>query len=118
MIHTESEEYRMSDSAGWVRVASAADVPAGEMLGVEAGGRQIAVFHLDDGTWAAMDNICTHAEATLTDGYLDGDVIECPLHAGRFEVRTGKAISPPVDIDLRTYPVRLEGADVLLRVEG
>ena len=106
----------MTDSANWLRVAGVADVPAGEMLAVEAAGRPIAVFHLEDGTWAATDNVCTHAFAVLTDGWLDGEVIECPLHAGRFDVRTGKGLCAPIEQDIRTYPVRVDGRDVLVEV--
>ena len=106
----------MNEAANWVRVASARDIPAGEMLGVQAGGKQIAVFHLEDGGWAAIDNVCTHAFALLTDGWLDGAVIECPLHAARFDVTTGKVLGPPADEDLATYPVRLDGDAVMLAV--
>lgn len=104
----------MTDAANWVRVASAKQIGAGEMFAAEAGGRKIAVFHLEDGSWSAIENVCTHAYALLTDGWLDGDCIECPLHAGRFDVRTGKALSPPVDEDLPVFPVKVEGGDVLV----
>ncbi len=104
----------MTEVATWVRVAAAKDIPPGEMLAIEAGGRKVAVFHLDDGSWHAIDNLCTHAYALLTDGWLEGAEIECPLHAGRFDVRTGKALCAPVDEDVATYAVRLDGAEVLL----
>ena len=106
----------MSEAANWVRVADEADIPPGEMAAVEAQGRKLAVFHLDDGTWAATDNVCTHAFAMLTDGWLDGATIECPLHAGRFDVCTGKALGAPVEEDLRTYAVRIDGGKVLVGV--
>jgi nitrite reductase/ring-hydroxylating ferredoxin subunit len=106
----------MSEAANWVRVAAVGDVPPGEMLAVEAGGRRIALFHLEDGAWHATDNICTHAFAVLTDGWFEGNVIECPLHAGRFDVTNGKALSPPVEQDLETYRVRVEGDSVLIEV--
>jgi nitrite reductase/ring-hydroxylating ferredoxin subunit len=104
----------MDGSAKWVRVAAAKQVRAGEMLAAEVGGKKLAVFHLDDGSWHAIDNVCTHAFALLTEGWLDGDTIECPLHAGRFDVRTGQALCAPVDKDVASYPVRIEGADVLV----
>ena len=104
----------MSDAANWVRVASAQDVPPGEMLAVQAGGRQVAVFHLEDDSWHATDNVCTHAFALLTDGWLDGTVIECPLHAARFDVCTGKVLSAPAEEDLAAYKVRVEGDAVML----
>jgi nitrite reductase/ring-hydroxylating ferredoxin subunit len=108
----------MEDEANWVRVAAARQVGKGDMLAVEAGGRKIALFHLDDDSWHAIANVCTHAYALLTDGWLDGDCIECPLHAGRFDVRTGAAMGAPADEDVATYRVRLEGADVLVGLPG
>jgi len=62
--------------------------------------------------------VCTHAFALLTEGFLDGEVIECPLHAGRFDVRTGKGLCAPIETDLATYQVRVDGADVLVAVPG
>lgn len=104
----------MSEAANWVRVAKAADIPPGEMHAAEAGGKQIAVFHLADGGWHATSNVCTHAFALLSDGWFDGTEIECPLHAARFDVCTGKALGPPAEEDLATYAVRIEDGAVLV----
>jgi naphthalene 1,2-dioxygenase system ferredoxin subunit len=104
----------MSDEAEWVTVAQLADVGEGEVLGVEIGDKSIALYNLDSEIFAT-DNICTHAFALLSDGWLDGDCIECPLHAGRFEVRTGKALGPPVDEDIKVYPVRIVGSDIQVK---
>jgi nitrite reductase/ring-hydroxylating ferredoxin subunit len=95
----------------WVTVASRAALGDGDMLGVEAQGKPIALYNLD-GTIFATDNVCTHAFAMLTDGWLDGEVIECPLHAGRFEIKTGKGLGPPIPCDLKTYRVRVVGDEV------
>jgi nitrite reductase/ring-hydroxylating ferredoxin subunit len=108
----------MDHAAKWVRAASAADLGEGEMKPVDLEGRQIALYHLDDGSWHATDAICTHAFALLTDGWLDGNEIECPLHAGRFDVRTGQGVCAPIDRDLTVYPVRLDGEDVLVGFPG
>ncbi|MEE8145189.1 MAG: Rieske 2Fe-2S domain-containing protein, partial [Kiloniellales bacterium] len=64
----------------------------------------------------ATDGVCTHEGADLTGGLVIGDIIECPLHQGRFHIPSGKAKSPPVCIDLRTYPVRVEGGKVFIDV--
>jgi naphthalene 1,2-dioxygenase system ferredoxin subunit len=101
----------------WVTVGSRAELAEGEVLGTSAGGKEIAVYNVD-GMLYATDNICTHAQAFLSDGWLDGEVIECPLHAGRFEVKTGKALGPPVDCDLKTYPVRVVGDDIQVKLDG
>ncbi|HEY1301125.1 MAG TPA: non-heme iron oxygenase ferredoxin subunit [Stellaceae bacterium] len=97
--------------AHWVRVAGRGDLAAGEVIGVEAGGQSIAIYDCD-GTLYATDNICTHAYACLSDGWLDGETIECPLHAARFDVRTGAVLDPPATEDLKTYPVRVTGDDI------
>jgi nitrite reductase/ring-hydroxylating ferredoxin subunit len=100
-------------SGNWVRLASTAELPEGEVLGVESDGKHIALYNVD-GEIFATTNVCSHAYALLSDGYLDDDVIECPLHAGRFEVRTGKALGAPVTEDIATYPVRVDGDAILV----
>jgi nitrite reductase/ring-hydroxylating ferredoxin subunit len=114
IMYDDAQGVAMAEAAKWVRVAGVKQVAEGEMLATEAGGRKIAVIHLENGDWSAIENVCTHAYALLTDGWLDGDSVECPLHAGRFDVRTGKALCAPVDEDVATFPVRVEGADVLV----
>jgi nitrite reductase/ring-hydroxylating ferredoxin subunit len=104
----------MSDKGNWVRAASAVEIAPGEMLGVEIGGRKVAIYHLEDGSWHATDNVCTHAFALLTEGWLEGCEIECPLHAGRFDVRTGAGLGAPIEEDIACFPVRLEGEDVMV----
>ena len=104
----------MDDDGKWVRVASVGDLANGDMTPVEVEGRSLALYHLSDGTWHASDNVCTHAFALLTDGWLEGDTIECPLHAGRFDVRNGAGLGAPIEHDLTIYPVRLDGDDVLV----
>jgi naphthalene 1,2-dioxygenase ferredoxin component len=104
------------DEAGWVRVAERGDLAEGEVLGVEVAGRSIALYDAE-GSLYATDNICTHAYACLSDGWLDGEVIECPLHAARFDIRTGKVLDPPATEDLKTYPVRLVGDGIQVRID-
>jgi MocE subfamily Rieske [2Fe-2S] domain protein len=106
----------MSEAGNWLRVASTNDVEEGAVLGVEVNGRSVAVYHLEGDEWYATDNVCTHAFATLSDGWLEDGVIECPLHAGRFDVRTGKGLCAPIEEDLKTYPVRIEGGEVLVQL--
>jgi len=105
----------MAESAQWITVAQRAALGEGDMLGVEAAGKPIVLYNID-GEIYATDNVCTHAFATLSDGWLDGDIIECPLHAGRFEVKTGKGLGPPIPCDIRTYPVQIVGEDIQVQV--
>jgi len=104
------------DDAGWVRAAARSDLIEGEVIGVEVAGRSIALYGAD-GNLFATDNICTHAYACLSDGWLDGEVIECPLHAARFDIRTGKVLDPPATEDLKTYPVRIVDDEIEVRLD-
>jgi 3-phenylpropionate/trans-cinnamate dioxygenase ferredoxin component len=97
----------------FVKVAQVADIPPGQGRLVEAGGRSIALFNCA-GTFYAVDDTCTHAEASLSEGYLQGTEVECPLHGARFDLRTGAAVWSPAFRPVATYAVRLEGPDVLL----
>jgi naphthalene 1,2-dioxygenase system ferredoxin subunit len=102
--------------AGWVRAAGRSDLNAGEVIGVEIGGRSIAIYD-SDGALFATDNVCTHAYACLSDGWLDGGTIECPLHAARFDIRTGRVLDPPATEDLKTYPVRVVGDTIEVKLD-
>ena len=95
----------------WIKVASVGDVPEGSTLLVEAGGEPICLYNLA-GTICATQDTCTHAQASLSEGFIEGELIECPLHQAMFDVRTGKAMCPPATEDLRVYPVRIEGDDI------
>ena len=108
----------MSEAGNWTRVAGVKQIGPGEMFAASIGKRKIAVFHLEDGSWHATSNVCTHAYALLTEGFLDGTTVECPLHAGQFDVTTGKGLCAPIDEDLEVYAVRIDGADVLVNLPG
>ena len=106
----------MSDDSNWVKAADRSALAEGDVLGVIVSGKEIALYDLD-GEVFATDDICTHAYAKLSDGWLDKGEIECPLHAGRFDVKTGKALCPPVTEDVKTYPVRIVGDDIQIKLD-
>jgi nitrite reductase/ring-hydroxylating ferredoxin subunit len=83
---------------------------------VEAAGEPVCLYNVA-GTICATQDTCTHAQASLSDGFMDGDLIECPLHQATFDVRTGKAMSPPATVDLRVYPVRVDGDEISVLAE-
>lgn len=99
----------------WVEVAQVGEIEPSDVKACRVGNALIAVFNVD-GTFYATSDICTHAHAHLSDGYIEDDIVECPLHQGRFHIPTGKAISAPVTEDVRTFPVRVEGGSVLVQV--
>ncbi|WP_315834318.1 non-heme iron oxygenase ferredoxin subunit [Bradyrhizobium prioriisuperbiae] len=101
----------MSDSDGagkWEIAVAVSDVKAGEPVGCSLRQHEIAVY-LVDGTYYATSNICTHEQALLTDGFLEGCEIECPLHGARFDIKTGEVLSSPAETDLETFRTRVVG---------
>ena len=94
-----------------VRVCSQAEVAPESAKAFEVGDLRLAVFNIG-GTFYVTDDECTHASASLADGILDGDIIECSLHFGAFDVRNGAVKAPPCSIALRTYKVVLQGDDI------
>ena len=100
----------------WVRALAKGDVEEEDLVGLKLDGRDIAVYNLG-GRFYATDNICTHEHACLSEGFVIGDVIECPRHQGRFHIPTGAAKGAPVHIALKTYPVKIEGDDVFVELD-
>jgi nitrite reductase/ring-hydroxylating ferredoxin subunit len=96
----------------WMRAAAKADIPSSNMLGVELADHAVVIFRLSDDEFCATDGICTHQDAYLADGWLDDGIVVCPLHAGCFDVRSGKGQGEPITRDLATYPVRINNGDI------
>jgi len=94
------------------------DIPLGEAVRVEASaeyGAPIAVFNVD-GELLAIDDTCTHQDASLADGWLEGCTVECPLHAACFDLRTGMPSGLPAKMPVRTHEVVVEDGLVYVRV--
>jgi naphthalene 1,2-dioxygenase ferredoxin component len=98
---------------GWQRIASVAEVAEGAVIAARVGKSPIALYKFE-GRIYASDDACTHECVRLSDGYLDGCFIECPLHQGVFDIRTGKALCEPLTEDLAVYPVRIVGDEVFV----
>jgi nitrite reductase/ring-hydroxylating ferredoxin subunit len=92
------------------------EVAAGTALKVEAGGLIVAVFNID-GEFFVTDDSCTHGPGSLSEGYVDGDVIECNFHNGQFNIKTGEVVSPPCMIPIKTYPAVVEDGKVFVDVD-
>lgn len=99
----------------WHSVGKLSDIPLGEAAAVEVAGEPLAIYHLEEGVYATHDR-CTHAQASLADGFIDGQCVECPLHEGVFHIPTGKALSGPVCVAVRVYPVRLDRDDIFVEL--
>lgn len=98
-----------------VKVAIAADLPPGQAAAFEVEGRRIAVFNVD-GNYHAIDDTCTHAGASLSEGSLEGCTVRCPWHDAVFDLRTGECLGPPADTPVKSYPVFVEGDDIQVQI--
>jgi 3-phenylpropionate/trans-cinnamate dioxygenase ferredoxin subunit len=90
----------------FVEIAPVSELPNGERLFLEVGGRAIVIFNIADQLFAIGD-ICTHDDGPLGDGDLEGYNIVCPRHGGEFDVRTGKVVQMPAVVDIPAYPVKV-----------
>ncbi len=97
----------------FVKVATVGEVAPGDMKAVDVGDHQVLLVNVE-GDLLACDDICSHAYASLSDGDLDGAEVQCPLHGAIFNVRTGKALTPPAVDPLRVFEVKVEGDDILI----
>jgi nitrite reductase/ring-hydroxylating ferredoxin subunit len=96
-------------------VGEAVEVPEGEVRYYDVDGVHVALCNVD-GDFYAIDDTCTHQDASLADGWLDGCAVECPLHASCFDLRTGKVSGPPAKKPVRTHRVVVQ--DGMLYVQA
>lgn len=101
---------------GWVDACAVDDIDEEDVIRFDHAGRTYAIYRTEDGDFHASDGLCTHEKVHLADGLVIGNIIECPKHNGRFDVRTGEAKGAPVCVDLTMYEVRVEAGRVLLRL--
>jgi 3-phenylpropionate/trans-cinnamate dioxygenase ferredoxin subunit len=99
----------------WVKVASAQELDNDEAKTVSVGGYGVALYRIDD-EFFATDSMCTHGAALLSEGFVEDGCVECPLHQGRFDIRTGQAMCAPVTVNIRTHLVKREGDDIFVLV--
>ena len=102
-------------AGAWHLVAKTREIGEEEPKQVRVGDTLIGLYKLE-GEFYALHDICTHEYACLSDGWVEGDTIECPLHQARFKIRTGEVVEPPAPDDVRAYAVRIEGEDVFVQV--
>ena len=101
----------------WHLVASTDDIEEEDVLGVNVEGTAVAVYNVK-GEFYATENVCTHAFAFLSEGIVIDDIIECPVHQGRFHIPTGKPKGAPVSVALDTYATKVENEKIYVRLEG
>ena len=99
----------------FIEAGKAGELGPGAMKRVDLRGRRILLANVQ-GRYCAVDDTCTHEDASLSTGVLKGDLVKCPLHGSRFNVCTGEALEEPAEESLRVYPVRQEGDRILIGV--
>ena len=99
-----------------IKLFAASDLLDGEIRQVEIDGREpIAIYNLN-GEFYATDDTCTHGEASLAEGDIDGDSVVCPFHMGAFDIRSGEVTLPPCAVPLQTYPVSQRDDDLYIEI--
>jgi nitrite reductase/ring-hydroxylating ferredoxin subunit len=96
-----------------LELCRADEVAPGAALRVEKEGLTLAVFNVD-GQFYVIDDACTHGPGSLSEGYVEDDVVECNFHGGQFNIRTGEVVSPPCMVPVKTYPTRVEDGVVVI----
>jgi nitrite reductase/ring-hydroxylating ferredoxin subunit len=99
-----------------IDLCSAAEIAPDNTLRVETDGLTLAVYNVA-GEFYVTDDQCTHGPGSLSEGYLEGDVIECNFHNGQFNVRTGEVVAPPCMVPIKTYKTAVENGRVLIEVD-
>lgn len=102
--------------AEFVKVATTDELAPGERMVVEVDGVYVALFNVG-GQLYAIEDVCTHDDGPLAEGELDGYTIECPRHGAQFDIRDGRVLRLPAVAPVPWYEVRVEGDDVLVKVE-
>lgn len=98
-----------------IELCNTSDVDVGGALRVEKDDLVLAVFNVD-GEFFVTDDACTHGPGSLSEGYVEGDVVECNFHNGQFNIRTGKVVSPPCMVPVKTYRTVVEDGKVFVEV--
>ncbi len=99
----------------WIYVCETGDIDEEDLIAWEHDGQTYAIYNTRKGFFAT-DILCTHEQESLAEGLVIDCVIECPLHGGRFDICTGKALSAPVHEDLQTYPLKVEAGRILINL--
>jgi nitrite reductase/ring-hydroxylating ferredoxin subunit len=99
-----------------IELCGADEVESGNALKVETGDLSLAVFNVD-GEYYVTDDLCTHGPGSLSEGYIEDDVVECNFHNGQFNIKTGEVVSPPCMVPVKTYKTVVENGRVFIETE-
>ena len=99
----------------WILVGKVEQIEIDDLIRFDYQNKSYCIYHIEDG-YFATDGICTHEAVHLEEGLVMDEEIECPMHQGIFNIKTGKAISPPACEDLKTYPVKAEDGKIYIKI--
>ena len=99
----------------WIEVGSTDSIEEEALIRFDHQDKTFCVYRLTDGVYAT-DGICTHEAVHLEDGLVMDDEIECPMHQGIFNIKSGEALSPPACDDLKTYPVKVDNDKIFIKI--
>jgi MocE subfamily Rieske [2Fe-2S] domain protein len=105
-----------ANAEGWVETGAASALDREDVMRFDHGGQTYAIYRTADDRYYATDGMCTHGNTHLGTGWVKGDLIECPKHNGRFDIRDGSPRRPPVCVALRSYPVRVDNGKLFLNI--
>jgi 3-phenylpropionate/trans-cinnamate dioxygenase ferredoxin subunit len=114
--HQALAEIPQALARNWVEVCTVDDLDEEEVIGFDHNGKKYAIYRLQGDNFYASDGLCTHEKVALAGGLVIDGCIECPMHNGRFDVTTGKAVKPPVHEDLKTYKAERRGDKVFINL--
>jgi biphenyl 2,3-dioxygenase ferredoxin component len=112
---TDTASQSQSPGRAQLVLCSAGDVAVGTAIKVECQGLELAVFNIGEEFYVTDDH-CTHGPGSLSEGYIDGDIVECNFHQGQFNIRTGEVVLPPCFVPVKTYPVVIKDGKVVIEV--
>ena len=102
--------------ANWINVCDRNEIDEEDVMRWDHGGKTYAIYRSPDDEFFATDGLCSHENVHLAGGLVMDYVIECPKHNGQFDYRTGEAKRAPACVNLRTYPVKVDGDQVMIDV--
>jgi|SRR5580700_754031 3-phenylpropionate/trans-cinnamate dioxygenase ferredoxin subunit len=100
--------------ATWIKACKANDINREDVIRFDYSDRTFAIYRSADDEYFATEGLCTHEKVHLAGGLVIDDIIECPKHYGRFSYKTGEAVGAPVCVNLKTFPVKVDGGTVFI----
>ncbi len=100
----------------WTRACATDDIELEDLIRFDHGSQTFCIYRSPEGDFFATDGVCSHEKVHLCDGLVMDHTVECPKHAGVFDYRSGEAVRAPACVNLRTFPVRIDGNDVFIEI--